>query len=64
MAQVQVRAEQLPDYIGRNVPGHGVLKHAAVVQPGGDIVVARFGEGFDRTEATFTPEQMITVETG
>lgn len=60
-ASITIKAAELPQYIARSVVGHGELKEAAVVQPGGDIVYAKFGEGFGRSEATFKPDQPVQI---
>ncbi|MEV6219871.1 hypothetical protein [Nocardia sp. NPDC051833] len=58
---IQITADQLPNHIGADVKGHGILKQAAVVQPGGDIVYTLFGEGFGRAEHVFQPSELVTI---
>lgn len=59
---IQVQAHMLPQYIGYQVADHGELLEAAVVRPGDDIVIVRFGEGFARWEKTFRPDESVFVE--
>ncbi|WP_280465620.1 hypothetical protein [Nocardia brasiliensis] len=63
MSRIHIPARDLPDHIGAKVVGHGKLAKAAVIQPGGDIVVTEFGEGFGRREKVFRPDELVTIET-
>lgn len=59
---ISVPASELSAHVGDRLKGYGIIKQAAVVQPGGDIVYVQYGDGFGRGEKTFPPNQLVEVE--
>lgn len=60
---LNIPATELPKYPGCRVKGQrGTLREAAVVQPGGDIVYARFDGAIGYGETTFQPSETLVIE--